>query len=61
MDIPADTCAPDLDGHLARLQSFSGGGILDGWGSISNPEVMLGVGEDANVGLCRRNFWGTHS
>jgi hypothetical protein len=49
--LPADTSASDSDADLAMLQIRAG---LDGFSrglGVSDPEVMVGVGVDANVGL----------
>ena len=49
--IPTNTGAAHLDSDLARLQAFSCLDILDRGLRLCEPEVMVGVGEDANVGL----------
>ena len=49
--IPANTSAAHLDGDLPRLQPLSALNILDRRRGFSNPEVVVGVGEDPDVGL----------
>jgi hypothetical protein len=50
-NLPADTSAADSNTDLAMLQVGTGlDGFSRGFGS-RNPEVMVGVGVDANVRL----------
>lgn len=49
--IPANACAAHLNDNFARLQSPAALDILDLGCGLGNPQVMPGVGIDADVGL----------
>lgn len=49
--LPANTSAADLNGHLTRLQTLAGLNILDLGSGLRNPQVVVGVGVDTDVGL----------
>lgn len=50
-DLPADTGASDSDADLANLEILARLYALGAGFGRSHPEVMVGVGVDANVGL----------
>lgn len=51
MILPANTSAAHLHNDLAGLQSLATLNILDFGGCLRNPQVVLGIGVHANVGL----------
>lgn len=53
--IPANSCAADLDSNFSRVQSLSTLDILERGLRFSDPEVMVGVCEDTDVGLVDSN------
>lgn len=50
-DLPANTRALDGDSDFAVLQGVALGEALDRGLGLVDPEIMVGVGEDTNVGL----------
>ena len=51
MVIPANASAAHLDGDLAGLEALATLHVCHRRLRVCQPEVMVGVGEDANVGL----------
>lgn len=51
--LPADACAPDRNGDLTLPKLLALLDALQRRSGLADPQVMLWVGEDANVGLGR--------
>lgn len=49
--VPADTGALDSNGHLARFETLTLFDAVEGRSGLCYPEIVLGVGEDADIGL----------
>lgn len=59
--LPANPSAAHFNGDLAGLQALAALNILDLGSCLGNPQVMVGVGVNTDVGLgdggCGRHGW----